>query len=285
MAYVTQDCYFLGLNTQSFHKVYYKQWGSSKHKDIVICVHGLTRNHHDFDYLAQTLCKDFCVICPDIVGRGKSDYLPHAYDYHYPQYLSDLNILMNMFSSHNIHWVGTSMGGLLGMILASLPGSPIQSLILNDIGYTIPLSGLQRLSQYLAKEHFFSSFEDGVEYFKKNFKGYGALPPTIWQDIAKNSMHLAKDMWKLSYDYSIAKTAIQATEDVNFSQYWHAITKPVLVLRGEYSDLFPKDIAQNMANLPHVTYQEIAGTGHAPSLMVPEQTDLIRQWLLKRSTP
>ena len=139
------------LGPHGFHRTRYWEWGDPANPHVVICVHGLTRNGRDFDVLAQALAPHFRVICPDVVGRGRSDWLPHKPDYGYPLYLSDLTALIARAGVDSVLWVGTSMGGLIGMMLAAQSGNPIRKLVVNDVGPLVPKAALERLAQYVGK--------------------------------------------------------------------------------------------------------------------------------------
>ena len=125
---------FFGLGPHGFHRVAYTEWGDANNPRVLMCVHGLSRNGRDFDALAEAMQDRYRVICPDIVGRGESEWLQHSADYNYPQYLADMNALIARLNVSSVDWVGTSMGGLIGMMLAAQPGAPIQKLVMNDVG-------------------------------------------------------------------------------------------------------------------------------------------------------
>src|SRR5687768_17874419 len=147
--------YVLGLGTKGFHRIHYTEWGDASNSRIVICAHGLARTGRDFDDLAQALQNEFRVVCPDIVGRGRSDWLDAKEEYGYPQYMADMNALIARVtgetSGNTVHWVGTSMGGIIGMLLASRPRSPIVRLVVNDVGTIVPKAALERLAQYVGR--------------------------------------------------------------------------------------------------------------------------------------
>ena len=154
----------LCLSGKSFHRMHYVEWGRPDAERLAICVHGLARNGRDFDFLAQALLPEFRVVCPDIVGRGRSDWLPAKEDYAYPQYCADLAALIARVTAgggpRRIHCVGTSMGGILGMLLASRPNTPIAKLVLNDVGAFIPKAALERIGSYVGTGPRFKSLEE-----------------------------------------------------------------------------------------------------------------------------
>ena len=156
----TLDNYFLGLSNEGFHRLYYREWGDPENKDIIVCVHGVTRISHDFDILAKELSKHYRVICPDIAGRGNSDWFGNKENYNFVQYSADLNSLFAHLHADRIHFIGTSMGGLIGMIMAAMAHTPIESLILNDVGPDIKRTELRKMGDYIGKAPVFSTKQD-----------------------------------------------------------------------------------------------------------------------------
>jgi len=147
------------FDPHGFHFMRYVEWGDPGNKHVLVCVHGLTRNGRDFDYVAQHLEDAYRVVAVDVVGRGRSDWLRDPADYNYPVYCSDLTTLIARLGVETVDWLGTSMGGIIGMIMASLPNSPVRKLVLNDIGCMVPKAALERIGQYVGKESVFDSFE------------------------------------------------------------------------------------------------------------------------------
>ncbi|MFC6671424.1 alpha/beta fold hydrolase [Marinobacterium aestuariivivens] len=142
------------LNARGFHRLRYHEWGSADNERVLVCVHGLARNSRDFDELARSLSREFRVVCPDVAGRGGSDWLPAPDAYQLGQYLNDMTVLLARLDVEQVDWIGTSMGGLIGLCLAALPNSPIRTLILNDIGPFVSREALQRIAGYLGERHF-----------------------------------------------------------------------------------------------------------------------------------
>src|SRR6516164_3807630 len=156
---------FYSLGPGGFHRIAYTEWGQASAQPPVICVHGLTRNGRDFDYLARTLEGDGRqVFCPDIVGRGKSDWLANPAYYNYPQYLTDMTALIARTGTESVDWVGTSMGGLIGMLLATQANTPVRRLVINDVGPFLPLIALKRIGAYVGQSPVFNDLE-GVEKY------------------------------------------------------------------------------------------------------------------------
>src|SRR3954462_12896793 len=180
------------LDPHGFHWMRYVEWGDPANARVLVCVHGLTRNGRDFDYIAQSLSDAYRVVCPDIVGRGRSDWLRDPGDYNYPVYLGDLTTLLAKIGVETVDWLGTSMGGILGMILASLPGSPVRKLVVNDVGCFIPKAAIERIGQYLGKDPPYESIE-ALEADLRRVSPFGELTDEQWRHLAVTSARQAED--------------------------------------------------------------------------------------------
>lgn len=274
--------FYWGLSPQGFHKLAYVEWGEKENPNVLVCIHGLTRNSRDFDYLARDLQKTYRIICPDLVGRGKSDYVGNPLLYNFPQYMSDMVALLARTGVKSIHWLGTSLGGVIGMMLAAQPFSPIKSLILNDVGMIVPSLALQRIGTYARNDHGFSSFEDAKSYFQTILSPMGVLDSEKWTHITKYStLASATESLRLAYDPAIGESFInQPTPTLHLETYWQSIQCPILVLQGEHSDFLPPDILTKMLYFqPEAKIVPLPGCGHAPSLMEPHQIQAIKEWL------
>ena len=274
---------FLGLNPRGFHRVCYKEWGDPHNDRVVICVHGLTRNSGDFFWLAEALSDQFRVVCLDVVGRGQSDYLHDPARYTYPQYMADINALFARLNTKKVCWVGTSMGGLIGMMMASMPQNPIKKMVFNDIGPFVPKEGLQRLVKYVPKTHAFSEFDEVIQFLKTTLMGYRDVTALQWKQIAEQSVRwdLVSKTWNSAYDPHISSTiGTKDVADLNFWEFWEKIACPVLVLHGESSDILRHDTVAQMACKPRVKTVSFPKQGHALSLATKEQIDLVRNWFL-----
>jgi len=273
---------FRGLGLHGFHRVAYHEWGSAESGRAVVCVHGLTRTGRDFDALAGALADRFRVACPDMPGRGLSEWLPHPLDYGYPVYLADAAALIARLGVEQVDWVGTSMGGLIGMMLAAQPGTPIRRLVLNDVGPFIPKPAVERIAGYVGTDPRFSDLAAVEAYLREVHAPFGALSDAQWRHLAEHSVRRLPDgTWALHYDPGIGAAfrgvPLQAVE---LWPVWDAVRCPVLVLRGEHSDLLTREIAAEMAARgPKATVVEVAGAGHAPALMDSGQIETIRSWL------
>ena len=274
---------YLGLGQQGFHRIAYVEWGAPANPRVCICVHGLTRNGRDFDELASALQQNWRVLCPDVVGRGESDRLPDPTGYGYPQYLADMNALIARAGTARVDWVGTSMGGLIGMMLAAQPNTPIRRLVINDIGPFIPRAGLERIAGYVGKDPRFASLAEAEAALRRTAATFGLKTDDEWRRFTERSTRpLAEGQYALAYDPGIAKPfAGQPQKDIDLWAVWDKITCPVLVLRGADSDLLLKETAEQMRQRgPGCTLVEFQGCGHAPALMDAAQTDVVRDWLM-----
>src|SRR5258705_12854155 len=163
------------LGPHGFHRVAYTEWAWPPGAPTVLCVHGLTRNGRDFDDLARSLSRRFRVVCPDVVGRGKSAWLSHAEDYGYPLYLADMTALIARLDVAEVDWVGTSMGGLIGMMAAAQPGTPTRRLVVNDVGPLIAKEGLQRIATYVGEDPDFDDLAQLEAYLRTVAASFGTL--------------------------------------------------------------------------------------------------------------
>lgn len=272
----------LCLDTKGFHRVQYYEWGDDG--PVVLCVHGLTRNGRDFDFFAQSI-KDRCrVICPDVAGRGKSDWLAAKTDYNYVQYMNDMTALMARVTRDEqrmVYWVGTSMGALLGILLASLPNSPIAKLVVNDAGPLVPKSALERIGAYVGKDLRFAELDELEAYLRIVSAPFGPLTNEQWRHLTIHSAKQFEDgRWGMSYDPAIGLALQGELNDVDLWAQWDQIKCPTLVLRGAQSDILRADTAAAMTQRgPKAKLIEIAEVGHAPMLMTEDQAALISDFL------
>ncbi len=272
-----------GLSPAGFHRNVYWDWPSPvPGAPCLIAMHGLTRNGRDFDAVARALSGQYHVVCPDVVGRGKSDWLPDGALYNYPQYLADSVALIARVATAPIDWLGTSMGGLVGLMLAAQPLTPIRRLILNDIGPFVPKTALARIGTYVGDDLRFADLGELEIYLRRVCADFGSLSDDDWADMARHSARVRPDgSYGRAYDPAIAQafTAAPLT-DVDLWPLWDAIKCPVLILRGAKSDLLLPETASEMVRRKvDATLVEFPGCGHAPALIDPAQIDVIRDWL------
>lgn len=274
------------LSPAGLHNMHYTERGAPDNPRVVVCVHGLSRNCRDFDVLAQTLEADFRVVCPDIAGRGQSDWLANKAGYTNAQYVADLTTLIARITAHGsreILWVGTSMGGILGMILAALPGTLIRKLVLNDVGGVVPHAAIARIAAYLGKDPRFGSFNELELYVRTISAPFGPLTDAQWEHLTHhNGKQHADGTWGFNYDPGIAAPFHDiAPADIELWQHYDRITCPTLLLRGANSDLLLKDTALAMTRRgPKARLAEFAGVGHAPMLMANDQIKVVREFLI-----
>lgn len=273
------------LSAHGFHRVAYALWGDAADRsDVTLCVHGLTRSGRDFDVLAERLAGDGgAVYCPDVVGRGRSDWLPSADAYGYPQYMTDMTMAIARSGAEQVDWVGTSMGGLIGLMLAAQPKTRIRRLVLNDVGPFISASALRRLSDYVGKGPHFADFDEALAYIRHVHAPFGPLDESEWRHLSEHSLRVDPNGgYRLAYDPAIAAPLAdpEKIEDMNLWGFWDAIACPVLVLRGAESDLLTRETAQEMTQRgPKAELVEFEGVGHAPALLTSEQVETVAQWL------
>ncbi|MEZ5648271.1 MAG: alpha/beta hydrolase [Alphaproteobacteria bacterium] len=282
----------LSLGPAGFHTLAYVEWGQREAMRTIICAHGLTRNARDFDWLAASLGKieNWRIICPDVVGRGRSDHLAptaiHAYNY--PQYLFDAATLLAHLNARYVDWIGTSMGGLIGMFLAAYPGTPIQRLVLNDVGPFIPKQAIERIQRYIGDANqSFLSIEAVEKYLRQIYAPFGELTDAQWRHMAIHSARETSKGYILAYDPNIG-TALGATQiqDVDLWSVWEQINCPILLIHGVKSDLLlSQTVREMLARGPGakglVEVLEVREAGHAPALRNDEQINAIQNWLLK----
>lgn len=280
-----QEKFVQCLSPSGLHNMHYTEWGARDNPRVVICVHGLTRNCRDFDALAQTLEKDFRVVCPDIVGRGQSDWLADKQHYGLPQYLADITTLIAKLSAdgpRDILWVGTSMGGMIGLLLASLARTPVRKLVLNDVGTLIPKASLERIAAYVGKAPSFKTLAETNAYVRYVSASFGSHSDAQWDHLTRhNSRQNADGTWTMNYDPGVALPFQQGPlNDIDLSGSYDRITCPTLLLRGADSDLLLKDTALAMTQRgPTARLVEFAGVGHAPMLMTDDQIKVVQTFL------
>lgn len=271
------------LNSAGAHRMVYYEWGDPDNPEVLFCVHGLTRTGRDFDLLAAALASRYRVICPDIVGRGLSDWLPVKAEYAIPRYVADCQTLLHKLRPQRLLWVGTSMGGLIGMTLAAQPGSPIEKLVLNDVGAVIAAQSLARIGDYVSVTPRFRTLTEAEQYLRRIHAPFGPLTDSEWHHLARHSVRQEADgHWVLRYDPGIALPFSSAFPPHNLDLWslYEAIRCPTLLLRGAESDLLPAEVAQAMTQRgPRAKLVEWPRVGHAPALMNREQIAVVQAFL------
>jgi len=287
----TRPCADFGMRERSvqcmgprgLHRMAYTEWGDPHNQKVLLCVHGLTRNARDFDTLAQALSSDYRVICPDVVGRGNSDWLEVKSDYNFPLYVSDMVTLIARQGVEYVDWVGTSMGGVIGMLLASQPETPVRRLVLNDVGPLITAESLRRIGKYIGKSPVFPTMDDAETYMRQIGSPFGSLTDEQWQHLTRYSMRPIEKGFTFNYDPSLGDPfqMMPILFDVQVWDSFDHIRCPMLAIRGAESDLLKRETWLEMAKRsPKVNLVEFPDIGHAPMLMAEDQVAAIRDFLL-----
>jgi pimeloyl-ACP methyl ester carboxylesterase len=278
-----RDNAFQGLSPSGFHDLAYVDWGPIDDKRPVVCVHGLTRQGRDFDYLAARLvAAGRRVICPDLPGRGRSGRLVNPDDYSLPQYCADMNALLARLNVKEVDWVGTSLGGLIGISLAGFRGSIIQKLVVNDIGPFVSATGLRRIGQYIGTmPPAFASLEQADQYFRTVLAPYGDLADEHWRHLTQHSIRWDGDRYAVLCDPAIAYAFRSPWfHPLNLWKYWEAIKVPILVLHGAKSDLLSADLTLEMRKRnPLMKMFRFDECGHVPPLMDPGQIKVVVEFV------
>jgi pimeloyl-ACP methyl ester carboxylesterase len=271
------------LGPHGFHRLAYWEWPGPPGAATVLCLHGLTRNGRDFDVLAEALSQSRRVVAPDMPGRGQSEWLKDPTDYGYPVYLADTAALIARLGVEQLDIVGTSMGGIIGMFLASMPGSPIARLVINDVGPLIAREGVARIGTYVGEDPSFVDLAALEAALRVRAASFGPLSDAEWRHLATISTRPKPDgTLGFAYDSHIADAFRAApAADIDLWPQWDAIRCPTLVLRGTQSDLLRSEDAQAMTcRGPKARLVEFPGIGHAPALMAADQVAVIRDFLL-----
>jgi len=275
------------LSGRSLHRMAYWEWGDPANDTVLVCVHGLTRQGRDFDALARTMVDRYRVVCPDVVGRGRSDWLTDPMGYGLPLYVSDMVALLARLNARTVHWLGTSMGGLIGLGVAALGQSPVNKLVLNDVGPRLDPAGIARIGGYVGQVRRWKTLDEAADAIWAISTGFG--PHTREQWLALTEPQLKVDGAALvprsDPDIAVPFKAITpemaaAGESALWQTYNH-VRCPTLLLRGAESDLLSVATAREMGQRgPRPRLVEFAGVGHAPMLVQPEQLKVVREFLL-----
>ena len=303
-----QQRYFHALGNGAFHRIAYTDWGDGANPHVVVCVHGLARNSRDFDYLAKALTPECRVVCMDVAGRGESDWLESKSDYKFATYQNDAAAMLaragaparrgwlDCFSASGearLDWVGTSMGGLIGMLLAAKKNSPIRRLVLNDVGPLVPWRALFRMKGYITRGRRFASEREVEDYLRDVCAPFGSLSDAQWRHLARHGARRKGGDYELRYDPGIGEglhghidpefpLGPDLMRGIDLWNVWGKVRCPTLVLRGAESEvLLPATIAEMRARKPDLEVSEFPGVGHAPALMSGDQIRVVKQFLLQ----
>jgi pimeloyl-ACP methyl ester carboxylesterase len=276
------------LGTRGLHRMAYWEWGDPANPHVVLCVHGLSRQGRDFDTLARALSDRCRVVCPDVAGRGQSQWLDDPMGYAVPNYVADMVTLAARVNAGTLDWVGTSMGGLIGLAFASLKGAPIRRLVLNDVGPTVEAESIERIREYLGVPIRWASVEEAADYLWSISASFGPHTREQWMALTLPQLKPDGDGFVPHYDPKIAVPIAAMTPQIaaaGQAMLWQAydqMTLPTLLLRGAESDLLSPETAHAMTQRgPKARLVEFEGIGHAPMLQQPDQVQAIREFLLE----
>jgi cobalt-zinc-cadmium efflux system protein len=267
------------------HRMAYHAWGNPSNSKVLVCVHGLTRRGSDFKTLAQAMSNDYYVVCPDVVGRGESDRLKNPMLYAVPQYVADMASLIKHLGVAQVDWFGTSMGGLIGMVYASMSNSPIRRMLINDVGPRIEPEAIKRLGSYVGQAFSFTNRADALQRLNEICASFGSHTPEEWE-IYNGPMLVQKDgLWVMHYDPDISVPFASVNPimaKVGEMAMWHAFKQihiPMLIVRGGESDLLSAKTVSEMCKVnPYIRSIEIPGVGHAPAFVKLEQVALAKEF-------
>lgn len=276
------------LDAQGLHRMAYWEWGDPANPKVLVCVHGLSRQGRDFDTLAQAMSAEYRVVCPDVVGRGQSDRLADPSGYQIPAYAADMVTLLARLNAGTVHWVGTSMGGLIGLVVAALKNSPVSRLVLNDVGPVVELDALARIGSYLGAPVRWKSLEEAADALWAISQGFGPHTREQWLALTRPMIKADGDGFVPHYDLSIAVPFRSLTHELvkaGEAQVWamyDSLRCRVLLLRGADSDLLSPATAKAMTERgPKAELREFTGVGHAPMLHSADQVSAVREFLLR----
>jgi pimeloyl-ACP methyl ester carboxylesterase len=269
---------------RGLHRIAYLEWGDPENERVLVCVHGMTRCARDFDALAAALRDEYRVVCPDVAGRGDSEWLADPRLYQLPQYVADMVTLVARLGVETVHWVGTSMGALIGMALAGLPNTPVGKLVLNDAGPVVTRASLQRIATYVGVAPVFPDLAAAEEYIRAINAPFGPHSDAEWRFLTEVVVRRNADgSLRMHYDPNLGEPfrAQMPEKDLELWPVWDAVRCPTLVLRGAQSDLLTRETCAQMERRgPKAQVVEIAGVGHAPTLMHGDQIRIVREFLL-----
>ena len=278
------------LDTHGLHRMAYWEWGDPGNDRVLVCVHGLSRQGRDFDVLARSLCDEYRVVCPDVVGRGRSDWLADPRGYVVPTYVADMVSLLARLNAKTLDWLGTSMGGLIGLGLASLPGSPVRNLVLNDVGPAIAPEAIKRIGAYLGQRTRFASLDEAADYLWSISQGFGPHTREQWLALTEPMLKAVRDEHgeglalhcdpKIAVPFRAITAEMAAAGEAVLWQRYDSLRTRTLLIRGAESDLLKHETAVAMTQRgPKAILKEIAGVGHAPTLIAPQQLALVKEFL------
>ena len=276
------------LNGRSLHRMAYWEWGDPANDNVLVCVHGLSRQGRDFDTLARTLVGRLSRRLPRCRGpRPIRLVAPNRWVMRLPLYVSDMVALLARLNASTVHWLGTSMGGLIGLGVAALGGSPVSKLVLNDVGPRLDPAGLARIGGYVGQIRRWKTLDEAADAIWAISTGFGPHTREQWLALTEPQLKSDGDALVPRSDPDIAvpfkaiTPELAAAGEAALWQTFDAVRCPTLLIRGAESDLLSRDTAREMSGRgPRARLVEFAGVGHAPMLVQPEQTNAVREFLL-----
>jgi cobalt-zinc-cadmium efflux system protein len=272
-------------NASGLHRMAYHTWGDPSNPRVLICVHGLTRRGSDFRTLAEALCKDYYVVCPDVVGRGDSDFLENPMLYGIPQYVADMTTLVARLNVTSVDWFGTSMGGLIGIVYAGMPDSPIRRILINDVGPRIEPESLKRLGSYVGQPFAYRNRADALTVLNRICASFGSHTPEEWERLNGPMLQEEQGVWSLHYDpqivipFAAVNPVLAKAGEMALWNHFDAIAVPILIVRGGDSDLLSNATVDEMLRRnPHARSMTIPHVGHAPAFLKAEQIALATEF-------
>lgn len=274
---------YRGLGVAGFHDLHATEWGPRRSERVAICAHGYSGNGRDFDFLARELAASGTrVICPDFAGRGRSARLP-SFAYHFHQYLADIRSLMAHLEVSTVDWIGTSMGGLLGMMLAAQSSATVRRLVVNDVGAYLPADALQHIARNLHADQPFATKREAEAHLRHTHRQWGEITDEQYRHLVAHGTRRAVDGYHLHFDPQLVTVAQPPpfTPGIYLWDTWYRVQCPVLLLRGEESTVFPAHVAQTMLDVkPGAQLVEFPDCGHAPALMSAAQIEVVREFVV-----
>lgn len=276
------------LHGTGLYRMAYWEWGDPANPTVLVCAHGLSRQGRDFDTFARAMQGEYRVVCPDVMGRGQSDWLTDPSTYQIPAYAADMVTLLARVNAQTVHWVGTSMGGLIGLVVAAVRNSPVQRLVLNDVGPAVEPAALARIGTYLGMPIRWKDLDEAADALWAISQGFGPHTREQWLTLTQPMVKADGDGLIPHYDPNIAAPFRAITPEIakaGEAQVWamyDSLRIPVLLLRGAQSDLLSPATAKAMQERgPKAELREFAGVGHAPMLTAPDQIAAVREFLLR----